>query len=77
MTLTEVLEARGSPLEEDEVWCLLLATTDALLDISKKGEFLLLLTKNLQIVPARGRFKTIFSVFNLFLFYFFYCDGKI
>ncbi|MEQ2256383.1 hypothetical protein ILYODFUR_023645, partial [Ilyodon furcidens] len=37
VTLTEVLEARGSPLEEDEVWCLLLATTDALLDISKKG----------------------------------------
>lgn len=38
MTLTEVLEARGSPLEEEEVWCLLLATTDALLDISKKGD---------------------------------------
>ncbi|XP_023196439.1 FERM and PDZ domain-containing protein 2 isoform X1 [Xiphophorus maculatus] len=37
VTLTEVLEARGSPLEEDEVWCLLLATADALLDISKKG----------------------------------------
>uniref|UniRef100_A0A3Q1FKW3 KIND domain-containing protein n=1 Tax=Acanthochromis polyacanthus TaxID=80966 RepID=A0A3Q1FKW3_9TELE len=37
VTLAEVLEARGSPLEEDEVWCLLLATTDALLDISKKG----------------------------------------
>ncbi|XP_061564678.1 tyrosine-protein phosphatase non-receptor type 13 isoform X2 [Cololabis saira] len=37
VTLTEVLEARGSPLEEDEVWCLLLATTDALLEISKKG----------------------------------------
>ncbi|KAM4715639.1 FERM and PDZ domain-containing protein 2 isoform 3-T3 [Anableps anableps] len=37
VTLTEVLEARGSPLEEEEVWCLLLATTDALLDISKKG----------------------------------------
>ncbi|KAM6897806.1 FERM and PDZ domain-containing protein 2-like [Xenentodon cancila] len=37
VTLTEVLEARGSPLEEDEVWCLLLTTTDALLEISKKG----------------------------------------
>ncbi|XP_028264575.1 FERM and PDZ domain-containing protein 2 [Parambassis ranga] len=37
VTLAEVLEARGSPLEEDEVWCLLLATTDALLEISKKG----------------------------------------
>ncbi|XP_049916168.1 tyrosine-protein phosphatase non-receptor type 13 [Epinephelus moara] len=37
VTLAEVLEARGSPLDEDEVWCLLLATSDALLDISKKG----------------------------------------
>ncbi|XP_072312586.1 FERM and PDZ domain-containing protein 2 [Eucyclogobius newberryi] len=37
VTLAEVLEFRGSPLEEDEVWCLLLATVDALLDISKKG----------------------------------------
>uniref|UniRef100_A0A8C6TAD6 KIND domain-containing protein n=1 Tax=Neogobius melanostomus TaxID=47308 RepID=A0A8C6TAD6_9GOBI len=37
VTLGEVLEARGSPLEEDEVWCLLLATVEALLDISKKG----------------------------------------
>ncbi|XP_008301400.1 tyrosine-protein phosphatase non-receptor type 13 [Stegastes partitus] len=37
VTLAEVLEARGSPLEEDEVWCLLLTTADALLDISKKG----------------------------------------
>lgn len=38
VTLAEVLEARGSPLDEDEVWCLLLATTEALLDISKKGQ---------------------------------------
>ncbi|KAA8581177.1 hypothetical protein FQN60_002758 [Etheostoma spectabile] len=37
VTLAEVLEARGTPLEEDEVWCLLLATTEALLDISKRG----------------------------------------
>ncbi|KAG7226485.1 hypothetical protein INR49_003805 [Caranx melampygus] len=37
VTLAEVLEARGSPLDEDEVWCLLLASTEALLDISKKG----------------------------------------
>uniref|UniRef100_A0A3B5BBR3 FERM and PDZ domain containing 2 n=1 Tax=Stegastes partitus TaxID=144197 RepID=A0A3B5BBR3_9TELE len=37
VTLAEVLEARGSPLEEDEVWCLLLTTADALLDISKKN----------------------------------------
>uniref|UniRef100_A0A8C6NZY6 KIND domain-containing protein n=1 Tax=Nothobranchius furzeri TaxID=105023 RepID=A0A8C6NZY6_NOTFU len=38
VTLTEVLEVRGSPLEEDELWCLLLAATDALLDIFKKGD---------------------------------------
>ncbi|XP_062331496.1 tyrosine-protein phosphatase non-receptor type 13 isoform X2 [Osmerus eperlanus] len=37
VTLAEVLEARGSPLEEDEVWCLLLGTVEALLDISCKG----------------------------------------
>uniref|UniRef100_A0A3Q0T492 FERM and PDZ domain containing 2 n=1 Tax=Amphilophus citrinellus TaxID=61819 RepID=A0A3Q0T492_AMPCI len=37
VTLAEVLEARGSPLDEDEVWCLLLVTTDALLEISKKN----------------------------------------
>uniref|UniRef100_A0A3Q1HIA3 KIND domain-containing protein n=1 Tax=Anabas testudineus TaxID=64144 RepID=A0A3Q1HIA3_ANATE len=39
VTLAEVLEARGSPLDEDEVWCLLFATTEALLDISKKAYF--------------------------------------
>lgn len=44
VTLAEVLEARGSPLDEDEVWCLLLATTGALLDISRKG--------NPHILPA-------------------------
>lgn len=38
VTLAEVLETRGSPLDEDEVWCLLLATTEALLGISKKGK---------------------------------------
>ncbi|KAM4624537.1 FERM and PDZ domain-containing protein 2 [Polymixia lowei] len=37
VTLAEVLEARGSALEEDEVWCLLLATTDALLENSSRG----------------------------------------
>lgn len=38
VTLAEVLEARGSPLDEDAVWCLLLATTEALMEISQKGE---------------------------------------
>ncbi|KAM8889567.1 FERM and PDZ domain-containing protein 2 isoform 2-T4 [Synchiropus picturatus] len=37
VTLAEVLEARGFPLDEDEVWCLLLAASEALLDVAKKG----------------------------------------
>ncbi|XP_028990190.1 FERM and PDZ domain-containing protein 2 isoform X2 [Betta splendens] len=37
VTLAEVLEARGSPLDEEEVWSLLFATTEALMDISEKG----------------------------------------
>ncbi|KAM8836489.1 FERM and PDZ domain-containing protein 2 isoform 2-T4 [Spinachia spinachia] len=37
VTLAEVLEGRASKLDEDEVWCLLLATTEALLAVSKKG----------------------------------------
>lgn len=37
VTLAEVLEARGSPLEEDELWCLLLGTAEALMEISHKG----------------------------------------
>ncbi|KAL4640206.1 FERM and PDZ domain-containing protein 2 [Arapaima gigas] len=37
VTLAEVLEARGAPLEEDEVWSLLLGTTESLLDTSCKG----------------------------------------
>ncbi|KAJ3608135.1 hypothetical protein NHX12_025185 [Muraenolepis orangiensis] len=37
VTLAEVLEARGSPLDEGEVWGLLLATTEALMEISSKG----------------------------------------
>ena len=45
VTLAEVLEARGSPLEEDEVWCLLLGTVEALLDISCKGTCRMLKTK--------------------------------
>ncbi|XP_036403195.1 tyrosine-protein phosphatase non-receptor type 13 [Megalops cyprinoides] len=37
VTLAEVLEARGGPLEEDEVWSLLLGTAESLVDISYKG----------------------------------------
>ncbi|XP_076141347.1 FERM and PDZ domain-containing protein 2 [Alosa pseudoharengus] len=38
VTLAEVLEARGSPLGEDEVWSLLLGTAEALVDLSYKGQ---------------------------------------
>ncbi|CAL8302779.1 unnamed protein product [Lota lota] len=37
VTLAEVLEARGSPLDEGELWGLLLATAESLLEISSKG----------------------------------------
>ncbi|XP_036403936.1 tyrosine-protein phosphatase non-receptor type 13 [Megalops cyprinoides] len=37
VTLAEVLEARGVPLEEDEVWSLLQVTVEMLLDSSYKG----------------------------------------
>lgn len=37
VTLAEVLESRAAPLEEDEVWALLLGATEALIDISSKG----------------------------------------
>uniref|UniRef100_A0A3Q3WPB2 KIND domain-containing protein n=1 Tax=Mola mola TaxID=94237 RepID=A0A3Q3WPB2_MOLML len=36
VTLAEVLEARGGPLLEEEVWSLLLGTAEALVDVSYK-----------------------------------------
>uniref|UniRef100_A0A3Q3K2U1 KIND domain-containing protein n=1 Tax=Monopterus albus TaxID=43700 RepID=A0A3Q3K2U1_MONAL len=36
VTLAEVLEARGGPLLEEEVWSLLLGTAESLLDVSYK-----------------------------------------
>lgn len=38
VTLAEVLEARGGPLLEEEVWCLLVGTAEALIDVSYKGK---------------------------------------
>lgn len=52
VTLAEVLEARGSPLDEDEVWCLLYATTEALLEISKKGNQTHLIFTNSNFLPT-------------------------
>lgn len=42
VTLAEVQEARGGPLEEDEVWSLLLGSAESLLDLSYKGKTLTL-----------------------------------
>ncbi|XP_077406689.1 FERM and PDZ domain-containing protein 2 isoform X2 [Vanacampus margaritifer] len=57
VTLAEVLEARGSPLDEDEVWCLLLVTTEALLDVSKKGSgnMCSVLSPGSVLLSANGR----------------------
>ncbi|XP_069044948.1 FERM and PDZ domain-containing protein 2 isoform X3 [Lepisosteus oculatus] len=37
VTLAEVLEVRGGPLEEDDIWSLLLGTTESLLEASYQG----------------------------------------
>ncbi|KAK0135607.1 FERM and PDZ domain-containing protein 2 [Merluccius polli] len=37
VTLAEVLEARGGPLVEEEVWSLLMATAESLVDVSYRG----------------------------------------
>lgn len=38
VTLAEVLEARGGPLLEEEVWSLLLGTAESLVDVAYKGK---------------------------------------
>lgn len=38
VTLAEVLEARGGPLLEEEVWSLLLGAAECLMDISYRGK---------------------------------------
>lgn len=48
VTLAEVLEARGGPLLEEEVWSLLLGTAEALMDVSYKG-------KELRMTSCSGR----------------------
>ncbi|KAL4641069.1 tyrosine-protein phosphatase non-receptor type 13-like [Arapaima gigas] len=38
VTLAEVLEMRGGPLEEDEIWSLLMGSAESLVDLSSKGK---------------------------------------
>ncbi|KPP67615.1 tyrosine-protein phosphatase non-receptor type 13-like [Scleropages formosus] len=38
VTLAEVLEMRGGPLEEDEIWSLLMGSLESLVDLSCKGQ---------------------------------------
>lgn len=54
VTLAEVLEARGGPLLEEEVWSLLLATAESLVDVSYMG-------KAFQIAPSYCRLTQIMS----------------
>lgn len=41
VTLAEALQAKGSPLEEEEVWALLLLGTECLLEDLHKGEHIM------------------------------------
>uniref|UniRef100_A0AAZ3PZU4 KIND domain-containing protein n=1 Tax=Oncorhynchus tshawytscha TaxID=74940 RepID=A0AAZ3PZU4_ONCTS len=50
VTLAEVLECRGGPLLEDEVWSLLLGTAESLVDVSYKGTVILLMYLLMYII---------------------------
>ncbi|KAK9965018.1 hypothetical protein ABG768_004132 [Culter alburnus] len=62
VTLAEVLESRGAPLEEDEVWALLLGAAEALIDISSKdpGNMCCVISPGSMLLSAVGSiaFKT-------------------
>ncbi|XP_073774109.1 FERM and PDZ domain-containing protein 2 isoform X1 [Danio rerio] len=62
VTLAEVLESRAAPLEEDEVWALLLGATEALIDISSKddGNMCCVISPGSMLLSAVGSiaFKT-------------------
>ncbi|XP_051969243.1 tyrosine-protein phosphatase non-receptor type 13 [Xyrauchen texanus] len=62
VTLAEVLESRGAPLEEDEVWALLLGATEVLIDISSKdpGNMCLVISPGSMLLSTSGSiaFKT-------------------
>lgn len=52
VTLAEVLEARGGPLLEEEVWSLLLGTAESLVDVSYKGKAFRTLPISLPVILA-------------------------
>uniref|UniRef100_A0A8C9RCK8 KIND domain-containing protein n=1 Tax=Scleropages formosus TaxID=113540 RepID=A0A8C9RCK8_SCLFO len=54
VTLAEVLEARGAPLDEDEVWSLLLGTVESLLDTSCKVNMCSLISPGSLLLSASG-----------------------
>ncbi|XDV45172.1 hypothetical protein PO909_013309 [Leuciscus waleckii] len=62
VTLAEVLESRGAPLEEDEVWALLLGAAEVLIDISSRdpGNMCCVISPGSMLLSAVGRiaFKT-------------------
>ncbi|TRY58580.1 hypothetical protein DNTS_030044 [Danionella cerebrum] len=62
VTLAEVLESRGAPLEEDEVWALLLAAAEALIQISSKdpGNLCCVISPGSMLLSSLGgvAFKT-------------------
>ncbi|XP_067286262.1 FERM and PDZ domain-containing protein 2 [Pseudorasbora parva] len=62
VTLAEVLESRGAPLEEVEVWALLLGASETLIDISSKdpGNMCCVISPGSMLLSAVGSvaFKT-------------------
>uniref|UniRef100_A0A671LYG7 KIND domain-containing protein n=1 Tax=Sinocyclocheilus anshuiensis TaxID=1608454 RepID=A0A671LYG7_9TELE len=56
VTLAEVLESRGAPLEEDEVWALLLGAAETLISISSKdpGNMCCVISPGSMLLSAVG-----------------------
>lgn len=69
MTLAEVLWAKGSPLEEEEIWALLYLATMQLLEDLHKGEVSYM--KYVLIVLTAG--NPILSYFSFFELWGFFC----
>lgn len=69
MTLAEVLWAKGSPLEEEEIWALLYLATMQLLEDLQKGEVSYM--KYVLIVLTAG--NPILSYFSFFELWGFFC----